>query len=117
MGRDVFFEMLHIFIIFFERFKEFLLKKKKKKRSHISICPACVCFNMLKRSGKTEYSYNEVECSVSRRGQKALNLAIGALWFLELTWDGDTLFFSTGFVQRTIARITLQQAGLTFTSF
>lgn len=25
-----------------------------------------------------------------------------------------TLFFSTGFVQGTIARITLQQAGLTF---
>lgn len=37
--------------------------------------------------------------------------------FTELTWDSDTSFFSTGFVQRTIARITLQQTGLTSMSF
>ena len=37
MGRNIFFEMFHIFIIFFERFTEFLKLKIKKKKKGVPV--------------------------------------------------------------------------------
>lgn len=74
MGRNVFFEMLHIFIILFKRFTEFL-KLKKKNAPKLSVFTACV-LRWYEERERLIHNHNDWECSEHRRGGKALTAAI-----------------------------------------